>query len=1364
MALLFISHSSKDNELVKQYKNKIEEFGFQSTFLDIDEKDGIQINEKWEERLYKELIKSKIALCLVSKNWIESCWCQKEYSLAKTLNKETILVSIEEDPQHKKEVFQWIGEHIQQIDIADNPEAFEKVLKHIDELTRKVFDKPYAWDENKNPYPGLLPFTEDMAAVFYGREDETDAVIAELNDPKSLASVHALLIVGASGMGKSSLLQAGILPKLKTFEEYHKKWHILPTIRPGKDPLGKMLRLLINEAITDSEEAGEYYERLKEEIQGDQFEASIEKLFDRILLKYPDKKILLPIDQAEEFFTLSNKEEKELFFKLLSWIFEHRDTFYTIWTIRSDQIERFQTEASLDTIRKYHAPYLLTPIKEEHISTIIKYPAYKSDIVLEESLIERIRQDLKDSKALPLLAYTLNELTKDLFANNARQKPRVVKLDDYLALAKEGENPIYAIVERKIEALLSKPKRIDASLDKEELLEETKRLFLYHLIDIDIDGKPSKKIAIKGELSPLMCKVADAFVQERLLVSSSVQIGDGSDTTVPTYEIAHESIIHNWPQLQEWINEEKEFFIVRAQVRVAMREWQKADESKKADALLGGLLLEKAQKFLDKAWSETEKRYIQKSIDHAQKIDKRKRNFLIGSFTTISALAGFGYYEFFQARENAKEAEKKKQLALAEAKRANRNERRMKEELEKAEHNLGLVLLEKANLALKNKEIPKAQLFAYASLLKINKKYDSTYQNAHAKRIILSYKNYSIATIPKLYRSSSICVPPNSKYIVGVREDDFLYIIDTQNFEIIVDLWLHHFYHVTSIKCSYDGKIIASASNDKTIKLWDTKSFKEVTTLKGHQAGITSISFSPDGKKIASAACDGTIKVWSLMNLKIVKKLATMNYYLSRTNCFLNIQFSPDGKKIISTNNLNGIFIEWDAKSFKEVDRVKFHNYRTVYNLNYFPDGKCLISSDYEQVKIWSDKGRELITTEVFLPTSSSTYSSNGKRIVIGSNKKIRIFDSESLKQIYEFTAHKKYTTAIAYSPDCSIMVSGSFEGVLKVWNANDFKKIVVLDQHREYISSVSFSPDGKYILSGSWDWTIRIWNAKNYQPIATLKGHKGIVLSASYSPDGNTIVSGSGDNTIKLWDAKSFKEIATLSGHKNKVTSVSFSPDGKYILSASWDWTIRIWNAKNYQPIATLKGHKGIVLSASYSPDGNTIVSGSGDNTIKLWDAKSFKEIATLSGHKNKVTSVSFSPDGKYILSSSKDWFLKIWDIEDFAIIEDTKYVYKSIKKIEQFLQVKLDGVTLKDATIPPLSPKESYPKHHPFHWINDAENGDAEAMYQLGLIYDRDNENDKALEWYKKALKAGYKPAEERIAFLEKWMSEHPEKPNNS
>ncbi len=200
------------------------------------------------------------------------------------------------------------------------------------------------------------------------------------------------------------------------------------------------------------------------------------------------------------------------------------------------------------------------------------------------------------------------------------------------------------------------------------------------------------------------------------------------------------------------------------------------------------------------------------------------------------------------------------------------------------------------------------------------------------------------------------------------------------------------------------------------------------------------------------------------------------------------------------------------------------------------------------------------------------------------------------------------------------------------------------LEGHDNLVTSVNFSPDGKTLVSGSWDGTIKLWNVETGKEIRTLKGHDGYVLSVNFSPDGKTLVSGSDDNTIKLWNVETGKEIRTLKGHDSSVLSVNFSPDGKTLVSGSWQ-TVKLWNVETGQEIRTLKGHDNRVKSVNFSPDGKTLVSGSWQ-TVKLWNVETGEEIRTLKGHDDWVNSVNFSPDGKTLVSGSGDNTIKLWNL----------------------------------------------------------------------------------------------------------------------
>ena len=201
---------------------------------------------------------------------------------------------------------------------------------------------------------------------------------------------------------------------------------------------------------------------------------------------------------------------------------------------------------------------------------------------------------------------------------------------------------------------------------------------------------------------------------------------------------------------------------------------------------------------------------------------------------------------------------------------------------------------------------------------------------------------------------------------------------------------------------------------------------------------------------------------------------------------------------------------------------------------------------------------------------------------------------------------------------------------------------IATLEGHTEGVASVAFSPDGTLLASGSWNDTVKLWDVSTERQIATLPSTEPSLVA--FSPDGKTLAVGTWDNTVELWDVATQERIATL-GHRAVVFyTVSFSPDGKTLAVGTWDNTVELWDVATQERIATL-GHEAVVNAVSFSPDGTLLASGSRDNTVKLWDVATRERIATL-GHGAEVDAVSFSPDGTLLASGSGDGTVKLWDV----------------------------------------------------------------------------------------------------------------------
>jgi hypothetical protein len=245
--------------------------------------------------------------------------------------------------------------------------------------------------------------------------------------------------------------------------------------------------------------------------------------------------------------------------------------------------------------------------------------------------------------------------------------------------------------------------------------------------------------------------------------------------------------------------------------------------------------------------------------------------------------------------------------------------------------------------------------------------------------------------------------------------------------------------------------------------------------------------------------------------------------------------------------------------------------------------------------------------------------------------------------------------TAVAFSPDGRLALSGNRDGTLGFWDMASGRQLrsVRVEKLNSEIRSVGFSPDGNLALSAEGK-TLKLWEAASGRELRIFTGHMGNVRSVAFSPDGKFALSGDGKGALKLWDVASGSELRGFTGHTIDITAVAFSPDGRFALSANQARpeykdlnTLILWDLASGRELKSFMGHAAAVRSAAFSPDGALALSGSDDKTLKLWEVASGRELKSFTGHTDSVNSVAFSPDGTRALSGSNDHTLKLWDVD---------------------------------------------------------------------------------------------------------------------
>ncbi|ETO36350.1 NB-ARC domain-containing protein [Reticulomyxa filosa] len=519
-------------------------------------------------------------------------------------------------------------------------------------------------------------------------------------------------------------------------------------------------------------------------------------------------------------------------------------------------------------------------------------------------------------------------------------------------------------------------------------------------------------------------------------------------------------------------------------------------------------------------------------------------------------------------------------------------------------------------------------------------------------RAFLYQTNFTSATVNQInfgeygyligHSDTVTCVKfsPDGSRLASCSDDKTIRLWDTSSGKQL-QLLEGHLNSVTAIDFSSDGSKIVSGSKDKSVRLWDALSGKHTYSFEGHSGCITSVQFSPDGSRIVSGSFDKTIKLWDVVS---GKQLQTLN---GHSDSITSVHLSSDGNKIVSGSKDKSIRL-WDVSSGKQIQCLEGHS-NIVECVRFSPDNLRIVSSSWDKtIKLWDvSSGKHLQSfSGHFDHVSTVQFSPDGSKIVSGSwDKTIRLWDVLSGKQLQLLEGHLSGITSIQFSPDGSRIVSSSLGTYVRLWDASSGKQLLSFEGHSDVVGCAQFSPDGSRIASGSNDKTIKLWDASSGNCLQSLTGHSDYISSVKFSLDGFRIVSGSWDKTVRLWDASSGKQVQIFEGHLRGVTFAHFSPDGSKIVSSSFDTTIKLWNVLSGELIQSFEGHLDYVTSVQFSPDGSRIVSGSFDKTIKLWDTLSGKILLSLNGHTASITSVQFSSDGSKIVSGSKDKSIRLWD-----------------------------------------------------------------------------------------------------------------------
>jgi len=1062
--------------------------------------------------------------------------------------------------------------------------------------------------EIASPYRGLRAFGEQDAALYFGREAAATRVLELMSG--RLGGPGLLVVSGVSGAGKSSLLRAGVLPRLRgaglASAAGATSWPGLiftPTRRPLEE-------LAVRVAAVVDANPDRVRQGLAEDPESFALTARQAVLASPGAPDEGQRRLLLMVDQCEQLFTRCTEEDRHAFITAL----------YAAATVgQGDQelpaalvilVIRADFEARLAEYRPAEYPllgpavqdrYLLTSMTERQLRMAITQPAVRAGSSVDDELVRVLLDEMRSPAAaaadgggaaraaigagvLPLLSHALDQTWRG-------RTGHALTLADYERTGGIG-GAVTVSAQRAYDKLTPAQ-------------QETARQVFVRLTAITSDGQDTIARVTRTDLTAGhdlagaadVAAVLETFATERLLTLAA-----------DTVEISHEALLTAWPLLRDtWLADTHADRIITARLHATAEEWIHHDRD--PSYLYGGSRLEAARDAV--ARLETDARQLPLTpaergfLDASRRAARhrvRRRQGLIALLLVL--VVGFAAVAVTAVRAS-RTSSRERDIALSG-------------QLSDGSENTGTANATAAQLE---------SLAAFGVY--------PTDQARHAMAVAAASPEVATLTGDS-GPVESVAFSPRGETLVTGSDDGTVRLWKTATGQQTGYLSFGSSNPIESVAISPDGETLAMAVSGGTAQLRNLATGRLIRSLPAGGPDsdlVEAVAFSPDGKTLATADQLGPTGLWNVTTGRLIRDLPIGSSYA------YSVAFSPDGKTV-ATGDSDGTARLWDVATGQQIRNLPADG-GTVSSVQvaYSPDGRTLATAGAGGVQLWSAvTGREIRSIAT---GSCVAFSPDGKMLAICGANDTTVSDVATGQQIGTFPTGSAGINDLAFSPDGDTLATVADDDTVRLWSLATGVPADIFPA--DGATQLAFSPDGGTLVTSAFDSTVKLWHAADGSQGRSFPSYK--VLSLAFSPDGAAVAAGGFDGA-QVWNVATGRQIGHFSpGQFNWYTAVAFSPDGTVLATADDIGEVSLWNVATGGNVRNFQASEP-VSSVAFNPDGTTLATGDDDGTARLWNVSTGHQIRVFNTQSSGVASVAFNRDGTRLAAGTADGSAWVWNV----------------------------------------------------------------------------------------------------------------------